>query len=505
MAAVIPRASEQAEVTVDWRRFGALVALLCLVVALYWPAARSLGALWVNGDLTTYTHGYLILAIACWLLWRARASVAEPDSRPFTHVQRFAVASGLLLAALCWQFAWRAGIQIAVELLLLPILWWSVLAFFGRRAARAAALPIAYLIFAIDIWDYFNPLAQWTTIYAVRFLLRVAEIPAYFVGNEVHLPSGVIEIAHGCSGLHFIMVGLAVGTLIGALRDDHWRARLRWMALAFALAVLVNWVRVFTIIAVAHYTRMQHYLIRQNHYYFGWMLFAVALALLFYIERRTPLHPARAINVTTERPALREGFPALRAAVLLMLLATPLILNALIEARLRSQPVAADWPTIHFPAASRVSDDVDSSWNPIQFNADREKLLTVALDSGTLEAYAAGYREQHPAKKLGGYANHLGGSAQLIERGASDVDGRQFGTSIVEDDGHRFLLWFSYEVGGRHFVDATRAQLWYSWSTLWALDSVPSSAVAMRAPCVPDCNAARAVLEKFVITGGGPS
>ena len=81
-----------------------------------------------------------------------------------------------------------------------PLMWGAVLAFYGRNAARALFFPLGYLIFAIPVWDYLNPLAQWSSIFVVRFLLRVTGVPAYFDETTVHLPAGTFEIAHGCSG-----------------------------------------------------------------------------------------------------------------------------------------------------------------------------------------------------------------------------------------------------------------------------------------------------------------
>ncbi len=38
-------------------------------------------------------------------------------------------------------------------------------------------------------------------------------------------------------------------------------------------------------------TDMQHYLVRVDHYYFGWALFAVAMAVFFLLARGKPPTP----------------------------------------------------------------------------------------------------------------------------------------------------------------------------------------------------------------------
>ena len=45
---------------------------------------------------------------------------------------------------------------------------------------------------------------------AVRVLLRTVGIPAYFDGLQFQIPAGSFEIAGGCSGLHFLIVALAI-------------------------------------------------------------------------------------------------------------------------------------------------------------------------------------------------------------------------------------------------------------------------------------------------------
>jgi len=144
MAAVIPLATETTR-AVNWARFAALVAVLVGLSLLFLPATQSLAALWVNGDLTTYTHGYLILAVSIWLLWQSRIEASQPDSTLRPAWQRTAAVALLLGTLLAWQIAYRAGIQIAIEVLLLPVVWLGVLALFGERAARAREIVHARL------------------------------------------------------------------------------------------------------------------------------------------------------------------------------------------------------------------------------------------------------------------------------------------------------------------------------------------------------------------------
>ena len=123
----------------------------------------------------------------------------------------------------------------------------------------------------------------------------------------MHLAAGVFEVAGGCSGIHFLIVSLALATLYGEIGRDSLKVRLQLVALAAGLALLTNWLRVYIIIVAGHLTDMQHFLIREGHYNFGWMLFAGMMVVFFLLARRfAPIAPPS--------PAIRAPPSANRAA-----------------------------------------------------------------------------------------------------------------------------------------------------------------------------------------------
>jgi exosortase len=475
------------------------LVLLAAVFALFWPALEVLWTLWLDTAVTTYTHGLLIAPLCAVLAWRnlhgplpsAAQSAADP---------RRAVFIALLLALVIgWQLAYRAGIQAGYLLLLPPLAWCAVRVAFGAGPARAVAFPLAFFYFATPVWDYLNPLAHAATIHAVRAMLRIAGVPAWFDGDMVHLSVGNFAIEDGCSGLHFFVVALAVGALIGELRRDGWRMRLRWLCIAAVLAIVMNWVRVFTIILLGHLTYMQHYVVRESHYWFGWWLFLVVLAALFVYERRLPPRP-RAAQVAAPEPAPAGAARAAAAGALLVLalLAMPAIVNPLIDAHsIGDMEMLARPPA---PAADRwrLAAAPRSDWAPVQVGADLERRWRFAGADGDVEVYGAWYRRQAQRKKLGGFVNRPAGDATLLEQYAVSVDGRPFAAQRVEAGGKQALLWLQYRIADKAFASATRAQLWYSAYALGTFRSPPSSVRVLRTACDPDCAAATEVLTRFV-------
>jgi EpsI family protein len=477
-----------------------VAAVIAAIVLLFWPTWVELAAAWEDTGRLTYTHGWLIAALSLWLLWRERAHFSAP-ARVLPMPQRWLVVFALFAGALAWQFLYRAGIQIAQQMLLPLLMWLALVAVCGRGAARAAALPLALLYFAIPIWDYFNFAALWTTTNAVRLMLSVAGVPAFFDGNVVQIPSGVFEIAGGCSGMHYIIVALAVATLMGELRRDSWRMRVRWWVAALVLAVVINWVRVFTVIVAGHLSQMQHYLVRESHYGFGWALFGIVVLALIVMDRRTPLAP---MPERVEAPANFAPASARLSIILTALaLSLPLALNALISARVTvGGPVA--WPA-SVSGCRLMSERLSlSDWRPQQWNSDQTRQAVFDCNGQTVELFGAWYSDQRQGKELGGYDNHLHGDAAIDAQSVASVGERQVASLETSEAGRRALLFVSYRVGDREFTSATRAQLWYSLETFLTLRSPLSAAYAARVRCAGDCSAAREVLVRFMNEGGIP-
>lgn len=473
--------------------------VLATAILLYWPGAESLAALWTDLRGDTYTSGFLIAAISAWLMWRRRAELVPAAAPAAWRVPALLTLAG---TALAWVFALRAGIQL-VYLSLLPVLWWlCVLLAAGWRAARAALFPLGFLVFALPVWDYTLPLLQWLTVHVVRVALRMTGVPSFFHGELVQIPAGVFEIQGGCSGLHYFIVGLALAVLLGELRHDSWRTRLRWVLVSGALALASNWIRVYTIILAGHLTHMQSYLVRVSHYSYGWLVFMAALAVFFlYVRFRAPPPgepPAANVGATPAGGADR-GWLALVFAVA----AIPAALDGVITARLPndvdsliSTPIARGWQ----------ASAPDSGWQPIQGGADAVNRWRLTRGSETIDMYAAGYLEQRQRKKLGGRANAPAGlDASLLDEYTVSAAGRGFMAVEYEQRGLRYLLWRGYQVGDRWFAGGPRAQFWYALRTLTALRSTPSRVWMLRTPCELDCNAAGQRLGRFVEENGESS
>jgi exosortase A len=473
------------------RRLLEVWLLIAVATALYWPTAVAYSLAWSDFDNKGDTHGYLIALMCIALLYLRREELSGPVERasPFAYV-------ALAALSLAWVLAYRASIQTAHELLFPIILWTAIYVVFGRRIARRCLFPVGFLYFAVPFWEAMNGALQALTIAATEIILRLIGVPVHFYGNYVLIPEGTFAIEGGCSGLHFLVVGTAIAAYYGELHRDSIRHRLQLIALAAALALLTNWIRVSTVIAAGHLTNMQSYLVRVSHYGFGWALFAAALAAFFLVASRLPAsreeRPSRAAGASADtRPT---------SATLALAFAAVVIGPALAWNADRADATASAAP----PSAREVPGwlgpvPTRSTWRPVFQGADTEKLATYERGIAAVEWFTAEYAYQRHQKKLLGYFNSIVGSGEfaVLDEGVTGRGPYRFGYLEVKDpQGVQSILWYVYEIGRRSTTSGLHAQIWYGLSSL--MGPMDSRIEAFRAKCEPDCTAARRQLELFI-------
>jgi exosortase len=450
---------------------------LLIVVAACWPTSLALHERWTDWEDTTYTHGWLIAAVTLFLLWRNREAIRET----FPRLSPLALAL-LFIAGLFWALCVRAGLGFLEWLMFPLLLWLGVWAAAGIAAARRNLFAIGFLYFAMPLWGAVNGLFLWMTVIVVRALLRVSDVPAYFDGNLVQVPAGVFEIAGGCSGLHFMVVALALAALMGELRNDNLRGRLALLAIAGALALVTNWVRVFTVILAGHYSDMQHYLVKVSHYGYGWCLFALAMLVFFLVERRIELAgPPGGGRAGQSDEQGENGSSAFR----------PIAAMALVMIAIAALQVLSARPA---PATVQGTGGGEG-WQALVEGADIRTSNVIETPSGRIDQQQYIFLSQMQAKELGGYSEDPTGGETVLASRPAIVGGVPI--TLYETSDLRGGLWLvaaSYSVGSHRYATADPAKVRYAWESLLRLRSQAGALTVWRAPCNPDCRTAEHVL-----------
>jgi exosortase A len=468
---------------------------LALVALLYWPTSLEIADLWQDTVRRRYTHGWLVLAITVWLIWRDRAQLRSIALTPPTG--GWCVVA---IGSVGWLIGLNAGLlamtTLAMPLLVLAAIWAAA----GQAVARRVAFAVLYLYFALPVWELFNPLLQSMTAFVNVWLTRLAGIPVTVEGNVIDIPEGSFEIAGGCSGLHFFIVAMAIAALQGELDRDHWCSRWFLIGVAAALALLTNWLRVFIIIVAGHLTDMQHFLVKVDHYYFGWFVFVFALGLYLYLSSRVP----RGVRGEPRSIPSGSSVPRGRTVVAAALSVAALSLGPVwslagsgeaLEPTVRSPPVLTGWsgPGLHL-----------SDWRPVFANPDEEFLVAYHSESAAdVALYFAAYRSQHQGKELRGHGNSILGSRYhskeshrrevVVEDGVVPVY-----EQVAEGmDRGEMLVWSLFAVDGKPDPMGLPSQLAYGIRSL--LRSQTASVIALAAECRPDCESARNALDAAAV------
>lgn len=473
------------------RRMWLILALALLVAAVFWPSTAVLGEQWADLRNLTYTHGWLILIVCVALVIQRRDALASAPARIWP-LALAALAAGIF----AWLVCYRASIQ-DLHITIFPALFWlAAAAAFGWPVARLLIFPVAFFYFAVPSWSQLSNPLQDLTVLVMKGVLSLTGPAARIHGSFIHIPHGTFEIQEGCSGLHYLIVGLAVAALNGELRQDTPRHRAIQLAFMFLLALLANWVRVYTIIEVGYFTDMHSSLLR-NHYWFGWGVFAVALVIFFYMTAK--LIPEAPV-VRPPAPQAARGASARTDAAGVALVVVLLLVLPALSVLLRSLPPPVPLPEAPgtdppaYWAAAPV--DIHSSWQPHFNGADQQRRLAFANSSATVEVYTVTYRNQRQGAELIGSGSSVIG-ATLRERSTALVrtPAGAFRESEVAErvaPYNEYLIWFRYEIAGREFVVPLAAQLWYGINA--TVSNPTAGLIAFRAPCTPDCDAARHTL-----------
>ena len=270
-----------------------------------------------------------------------------------------------------------------------------------------------------------------------------------------------------------------------------------------ALALLANWVRVYTVIEAGYLTDMHHYLVSVSHYWFGWGVFALALFAFFWLTTWLPV-AQRPEGLGNEPASVAAGatsqVPGVVAAALLLA-----VLPGFSSALRRIQPrPAVDVATLILPQPpwSFALGDFESSWMPVFAGADQSMHTVLESRAGEeVEVFAVGFAEQRQGAELVGSSSTLFGAHLKpgAEREVETKSGAFMEIQAHDPAGMRSVIWSRYEIDGHRFLTGLPSQLWYGFRALTGRPR--ADLVAARVECGQDCRAARAALSALADSG----
>ena len=335
-----------------------VVLVLAWVFAAYAPTTWSMITIWERSE--TFAHGFLVVPIVLYLLWRNRVVTDALVPRPWLPA-----IAGIVAAGAVWFVASRLRVNSVAQfamIAMVPLAVWAVL---GTAALRLLAFPLGFLFFAVPFGEFLMPTLIDRTADVTIAALRLTGVPVYREGNFFTIPTGRWSVVEACSGLRYLIASIMVGCLFAYLSYRTLRRRAIFVACSIVVPIIANWIRAYMIVMLGHLSE-NRIAVGADHLLYGWVFFGIVMALLFFIgvRWREDLEPAPAREpVAVPQVSLLAGPAPSRALVLTLGLVAFVPLLALAIPNYAAAP-ARSVPAIPGSGGWNPAPDGLSQWRP---------------------------------------------------------------------------------------------------------------------------------------------
>jgi exosortase A len=430
-----------------------VVFLLAWILGVYAKTTYSMVSIWERSE--TFAHGFVVIPIFLYLLWRDRDHLASIEPRPFPPALLGVVALGA---------AWLVGDRLSIigvtqfaMIGMIPLVVWAVL---GTQTLKALLFPLAFLFFAVPFGEFLEPpLMEWTADFAT-LSIRASGVPIFREGILLTIPSGAWSIVEACSGVRYLIASFMVGCLFAYLSYRSAIRRAAFVAASIVVPIVANWVRAYMIIMLGHVTN-NRLAVGADHLIYGWVFFGVVMVLLFWIgvkwrEDDLPQH-------ATERTVVAASRPAVNRRTTWIALAFALVMTAVWPA-LKLQHASGRVPG-NEPVLDRIADrdgwkaasEAFSSWRPDVSGATAELAQAFVKDRAPVGLFIAYFSDSSPEAKAITSTNQIVRTGKRLwaqvavdAKATATIAGQAFNvrTTVVARGRERYAVWQWFWVDG---------------------------------------------------------
>jgi len=464
--------------SVVWRQAALTLTLVFGVFgALYWETAASMVSIWWRSE--TFAHGFLVLPIVVWLIWRRRYQLAAMAPVPNAWAMVLLAGAGFV-----WLLGVLAAVNVLSQLAWVAMLVLVVLALLGRSAVSVIVFALAYLFFCVPFGEFAMPqLMQWTADITV-LALRASGVPVYREGLQFVIPSGSWSVIEACSGVRYIIASLTVGTLFAYLSYQSVRRRVVFMGVSMVVPVVANWVRAYLIVMLGHLSG-NTIATGVDHLIYGWVFFGLVMFLLFWIGARwtepEPTFRDTELIEMTPHPTVHAvsdhgvGGWLVAGMAVVVVLALPQVARWQIQSAQAALPA----PSLVAPAALTPGWSATPQPSPVLepafHNPSAQSTTSYGSAERTVRLFVAFYRNQNADRKLVSSDNVLvksldprwaqvssGSRSVPLEHGALTVRTAELRAASLtgETEGARLTVCQYYWVHGRLTSSDTLAKVY---------------------------------------------
>lgn len=237
----------------------------------------------ISRENSYYSHAVLVPFVSLFFVWRQREALAQVPwtSSPWGY-------AAVALACLMVLASDLLGVRVLGQAATLPLAAGFVLLFMGTHCLRVLWFPVAFLVFMVPMPE------SMTTSITFRIKMIAAEgavrlahlfyMPMIRDGSYIHFRDDFLLVGDVCGGLRSLIALLALGAIVSYLSDTRTWARITILVVAAPIAVLTNLLRIFGLCVVANIWG-SNAATGWVHDISGYLIYVVALALLFGCER----------------------------------------------------------------------------------------------------------------------------------------------------------------------------------------------------------------------------
>lgn len=389
-----------------WLRAPLLAAALAAVgvVAVHASTAASIVAIWIRSE--TFAHGFLVIPLCLWLVWRQRQALALQTAAPWWPGLLVVLAAGAM-----WLVMSTANVLGLTQFALAFMIQAAVVTVVGLPVARVLVFPLVFLLFAVPFGEIFIPaLIDWTADFTVA-ALRMSGVPVFREANHFSIPSGNWSVVEACSGIRYIIASVMVGVIYSAVAYRSTRRRVLFLLASFVTPVVANWLRAYMIVMLGHLSG-NRIAVGVDHLIYGWVFFGLVMLLLFWIGSFWQEAP-QALPLAAQEPARSAGSGARASRVRLFMAATACVVAAglwvPIDAGLQRQvPSSAPNVAAVLPAGGWTPSTAPATpWKPHYRGQAWDLQQEFERDGRIAGLYVAYYRGQSKGRELVTSGNQL--------------------------------------------------------------------------------------------------
>lgn len=263
-------------VSVEWKNTAfSIVIVIFLSLTIFFESWSSIVAIWYRSS--TFTHGFLVIPISCWLVWIQRKyylSLKPAIAWKLTLL--------LLVAGFLWLLADLINVQVVKQFATVCLLVCALIVVLGADVSKKMLFPLFFLFFMVPVGEELIPPLMELTATLTVWMIRLTGISIYREGLHFTLTSGNWSIAEACSGISYLIASITLGLVYAYLSYHSFWKRSIFVTLSIIVPLIANGLRAYIIVMIGHFSDKK-LAVGADHLIYGGLFFGLVMMILLYI------------------------------------------------------------------------------------------------------------------------------------------------------------------------------------------------------------------------------